>query len=1083
MMSIAKVGSASGAAAYYTKDNYYTGSEHEAESTWAGDAAARLGLAEATVELAKVYETPTPVRTEPFERVLEGRPSERVQVGRLDGNGEWQHQPGFDLTFLAPKSVSILALVGGDRRLIDSHRAAVAETMALVEARLIAVQDNPKNGPKTSRLTGEGVFALFTHDLSRAHDPLLHTHAVVANMTYDPVRETWRAIDGQRLYDNRRLISNVYDGLMRRKVEELGYRTRMSGRYGAWEIPISPAAIQLQSKRRQAILERLGVQAGKTDWNTRQDVARATRDAKTNPDRDALRTEHIAELRSVGFDAAEYVQTGPKRHFRPLRARDAERLIDRHIAHLTHTRTTFTPDGLLLSLSMDAKAQLHPDRLERALQARINDGRLIPHSLSKDGEMRLTTPAMIDREREILGRLSEARSNAPLVSAEPALRNALASLPDHVANNDQKAMISGTLLEISRYIGVQGHAGTGKTSSLRRLVQLAERFGDRFEGRDALYAMAPTHKALGQLRSATGSSGAVTQQFVSDHRHLLRDRARATREERDTWSDRVVVIDESSQISYRHGADLMRILAALEPRKIILMGDRDQTNSVDAGNWFELLQDNGLPTQLLKTVVRQKAAEAHAPELLRSAQKVANGDTLGALYSLGDRVIEAPVVPPSREIDDTSDYIARAAEAAYASDSAREDYILYAPTNSLREALNDNFRDQMREDGRLGEDRQIAALRPLYTSPAFMGAASSYRAGDLLHFTKTVDRGRLEKDSLWTVINTNVERNILTIVPQGTAQCDLKAAKRHWTLKDMVAFPFNHLSARSIALAQGDEVAFGVRDAQMRIGRGDTAVVSAITGERIVLMRPRDETATLADDDPWTPVEVEGVVHESLDLPLQHMQAQSLQHAYAFTTYTVQGQSRANAYAAMQAQSDAVNRKSVGVSITREEENLLVFTNDAKALRKNAVRTDDAAIPAMQADLATFRTKDVMARTFAQYGQDAAEAALRARLQGSEAVEPVVETTERSPWSEGHELAGTAELDADLRRDGHEAHDSPEDIWDGLWSEMDVGLHHVPSTEQDVERSHDETPGIETGQEDREVARDAPVQGDGGHAR
>ncbi|MGB6228564.1 MAG: MobF family relaxase, partial [Litorimonas sp.] len=283
MMSIAKVGTAAGAARYYTRDNYYTGGEQAAESTWAGAGAARLGLSPNGSDVVDVYRTPQPVEARAFEAVLDGRPSESVQIGHRDRDGTWQHQPGFDLTFLAPKSVSILALVGGDRRLIDAHRAAVAETMAFVEERLIGVQENPKGGPKTMRPTQSGVFALFTHDLSRAHDALLHTHAVVANATWDPLKDRWRAIDGQALYDNRRLISNVFDARLRARTEALGYRTEMSGRYGAWEVPIGDAAIRLQSKRRQAILDRLGKAASTADWNTRQDVARATRDAKRAP--------------------------------------------------------------------------------------------------------------------------------------------------------------------------------------------------------------------------------------------------------------------------------------------------------------------------------------------------------------------------------------------------------------------------------------------------------------------------------------------------------------------------------------------------------------------------------------------------------------------------------------------------------------------------------------------------------------------------------------------------------------------------------------------------------------------------------
>lgn len=110
MMSIAQVRSAGSAGNYYTdKDNYYVlGSMGE---RWAGRGAEQLGLQGS-------------VDKDVFTRLLEGRLPDGADLSRMQ-DGSNRHRPGYDLTFSAPKSVSMMAMLGGDKRLIDAHNQAV----------------------------------------------------------------------------------------------------------------------------------------------------------------------------------------------------------------------------------------------------------------------------------------------------------------------------------------------------------------------------------------------------------------------------------------------------------------------------------------------------------------------------------------------------------------------------------------------------------------------------------------------------------------------------------------------------------------------------------------------------------------------------------------------------------------------------------------------------------------------------------------------------------------------------------------------------------------------------------------------
>ena len=124
MLSIGALSSAAQGASYYERDGYYAKDdpEHREASAWAGRGAEELGLK-------------GPVDPEAFRAVLEGKVPDGSgkQLGKRGKDGEILHRPGRDLTFSAPKSVSLMALVGGDDRIVEAHDRAVAATLAWVE--------------------------------------------------------------------------------------------------------------------------------------------------------------------------------------------------------------------------------------------------------------------------------------------------------------------------------------------------------------------------------------------------------------------------------------------------------------------------------------------------------------------------------------------------------------------------------------------------------------------------------------------------------------------------------------------------------------------------------------------------------------------------------------------------------------------------------------------------------------------------------------------------------------------------------------------------------------------------------------
>ena len=226
MLSIAALKSAS-TGEYYEKDDYYFGKGEDGEGssalTWGGGGAAKLGLLGQAMH-------------EDFKAVLEGRNPDsggpplshaerQAREGRVvQGDGDRAaHKPGFDLTFSAPKTISLAVLLGGDERLLKAHDKAVATAMAFVETHYAATRI--RNGERGIDLvkTGNLVWAQTNHSTSRAGDPQLHSHVVVANATFDAASGQWRAIESRPVFENRQLIGLVYQGELAKAAMELGY--------------------------------------------------------------------------------------------------------------------------------------------------------------------------------------------------------------------------------------------------------------------------------------------------------------------------------------------------------------------------------------------------------------------------------------------------------------------------------------------------------------------------------------------------------------------------------------------------------------------------------------------------------------------------------------------------------------------------------------------------------------------------------------------------------------------------------------------------------------------------------------------
>ena len=325
MLTLRAMQGAAGYASKHLEYSDYLDENNKTKGVWMGKAAERLGLAgEVTAEqFERLRECEHP-ETGEFLRQRKG--ADRVAA---DGSKQSEVVNLFDLTFSAPKSVSVLGVLE-DPRLLEAHRKVVAETLLEVE-QLAAVEDK-RDGKKLVRETGNLAIATYQHDCSRQLDPQCHTHAVVFNLSHDAETDKWKALYSPTLYEHRGYLTEVYRNALARECKALGYeienRWDDKGSDQSFEIKgVSPELCDKFSKRSQerdtAIAEFIRERGREPSDNEIAVLVRQTRDDKL---RDISTAEVRAKQRSQLTPEEARSLKATKEAAIPGRARSKERI-------------------------------------------------------------------------------------------------------------------------------------------------------------------------------------------------------------------------------------------------------------------------------------------------------------------------------------------------------------------------------------------------------------------------------------------------------------------------------------------------------------------------------------------------------------------------------------------------------------------------------------------------------------------------------------------------------------------------------------------------------------------------------------
>jgi conjugative relaxase-like TrwC/TraI family protein len=665
------------------KNDYWTEGEKEVQGEWIGLSAARLGLA-------------GPVTEKPFDALRRNRnpQTEKMLTSRSPKN----RVAFIDIQLSAPKDLSVLAIVGNDDRVVAAFRESVKIALAEME-RFAAVRERrgESHGTEAVRLTGNFVGALFFHDTSRDLDPQLHAHAVLANATWDPVRENWYALQpAEMLRASGYLRQALYRELAQR-LHKLGYETYDMNSQGFHIRGVEHLRERFSKRSRHVQQLALDFAEKKGRHPTKREVEVLVRESRgsklPNVSTSEVRQRQRAELSSDEMKALTHLvreahASRPRQH---LGTGETQAVLEAAIRHVFERASVVREDAVLR-----AALELNPEfydwrNLRELLQVH-------PDAIRRGTEMTLR---VIHREESAtLRRVIEGRNTQFPLGA-----------PVHLPENltlGQKAAATALLANRDFVSALLGDAGTGKTTVLSAIERAHRGIGGK-----PFLPLAPTTRAREALTSAGFESAETVQRFLVSEKLQVEA------------AGRVILVDEAGLLSTEQLDRLTRIAREFRAR-LLLVGDTKQHYSVQRGDAFRnVVRHSGIPVVRLSEVLRQRGeCDRHFSRLLGAGEV-----TEAFQYAVRREMIE--------ETGDDHVLFATAAEHYASNLAAGIETLVVIPFWPEIEQFNPHARRALRARGLLGQTELIReAVKPLSWTEEQKVHWNQYSVGDRLLFIR-----------------------------------------------------------------------------------------------------------------------------------------------------------------------------------------------------------------------------------------------------------------------------------------------------------------------------------------------------------
>ncbi len=889
MMTISNALSAGQAENYYQQDymskaeNYYS-EKGEVSGQWYG-------------RLAEEWELTGEVTSEQYARLVAGQdPHTGEQLIRsvpsretVNNFGEEfttsEHRAGWDATFSAPKSVSLVALVGDDERVRAAHRESVEKALEEFE-RFVQARGG---GNKPAITTGKMIAAQFEHTAARPdHEtgyaaPQLHTHVVIMNMTKTEDGQI-RSLQPLELFRSQQYATAIYRTHLAEKLQSLGYQIEVDAETGAPQIKgFSKEYLQEASPRRlevrkeaEAMKERLEREGATVKEGAALNQAAARNNRKSKRYNHSEMRERALEMDArYGNEATNAVAQA--------RERNVPRLSQDQITKRAREAVTFARDNATEREAVTDMRKVMADALRRnlglttyeavatELHSRVFRGEFV-EIIRERKPREATTQRMLEMEKSNIQTMLDGQGRHDPIVTNNARQtvDAIAEKDKVRLNDNQRTAVEQILTSTDQIIGLQGGAGTGKTTALSVLREAAEKEGYEVRG------FAPTTRATKQL-AESGIQSETLQKFIR------------RRQEAPANHNRLFVVDESSLASTRN---LHKFFARLEATdKVLLVGDSRQHQAVEAGTPFEQFQKHGMATFKLSEIVRQRK-----PELRQTVEKLSAREMREAIDSLQQqgRIIE---------IAKTTDRLKTIA-SAYC--ETPDSTLVVSPRNRERVQLNSIIHRELQRNGKVSRDDHQMTI---YVNRQDMTGtertfANAYVPGeDIIRYNRASKVYGVEIGEYALVTAKNHQENEITV---------------HFENGRELTYNPTRLSGVSVyreaerEFAEGDRIQFRAPFTEKRVANGELATIAKIGDEEIT-------------------VKLDGGREISFDK--DHFR--HIDHGYAVTSHSSQGTTvdRVLINADTSESRVLLNDRMGYVAVSRAREDAIIYTNSTEELR------------------------------------------------------------------------------------------------------------------------------------------------------
>ena len=860
-MGLVAIKSAEGAEQYYYDKDPINGQE---SSVWYGKAAQDLGMQ-------------GQVTRQDFRNLLLGLDKGGNEL--LSRAGQAHKRAAYDLTFSAPKSVSMVALHAGDESLRKAHEQAVKDALDLYELHFCQFRKT-EEGKTRLEQSDNIATAMFHHTTSRATatnpipDPQLHSHAVTMNMTHTV--EGWRAIRNDALFANQNILLGEYRAKLAQYVRQAGYEITFTKK-GHWELAgVKQEWIEQFSKRSQEIqfhYDQLKTRfPGMEEAELKAAIAREVRLPKNY--------ELAAEDLQAGWEAqlpkAELKQALQRETGVAITRIQAEQAMQKAVQAWHEKEATFTPQQLFPLAYQFGQGQLAYQDLATEFARLQNAGELVllQTKINAQGfpQEQFTSRQMLETEQAIVAALRQGQGQvAPLLPQVP--KELCQGLSE-----GQAAAVKAILTTQDRFLLIQGDAGTGKTTAIRRVQEALQKTPEV-----NLLGLGFTGQAAKELKQAAGLETATITRFLG--------------QEPQVGGERVYIIDEASMISSQQFAELVAQVEQAEARAVF-MGDGKQLAAIGAGKMFKELQELECCQQVkLEQVFRQLTPQLQeAVAKVKDFQEDRNPQGVEQAFALL-RAQGAVHFAPDRET--RMQFLVQ----DYCSHQDLRQVCLLTARNEDRHALNQSIRTELQAQGRVSsEEQELVTRHPHNLTAADKAFAANYQVGDYV-FAKANLAGvqGMSAGKEYQIIAADCQSNRLTLQgPQTSLEVDLLTEGEKLSGYAEIAQSF----------APSDRVVFLKNDRRLDVENGLTGQIEQITGANLWVRLDNGDQRQFSSED-----------YRYLDL------------AYCTTLHKAQGQTVDEVMLAVDSENSLLNKtESLYVALTRARFAAQVYGDQASTL-------------------------------------------------------------------------------------------------------------------------------------------------------